>query len=86
MRNSCNFVSARVSYFGEIRRGHSGVLRSMISWIVTLSSLKSTAGGTEVSDAAAKKIATPMPISTSAKRFSRFTGVAGFSARRAISR
>ena len=71
---------------GLLRRGHSGVLRSTISCQVTRSWVRSTAGGTEVSDAAAKKIATPMPISTSAKRRRRLTGVAGLARSRSTSR
>ena len=67
-------------------RGHCGVLRSTISGQVTRSCVRSIAGGTEVSEAAAKKIATPMPISTSAKRFSRVIGVAGCARSRSISR
>ena len=44
-------------------------LRSTISCQLARSCVRSTAGGTEVSEAAAKKIENPMPISTSAKRF-----------------
>jgi len=43
-------------------------------------------GGTEVSEAAAKKIETPMPISTSAKRFIRSTGAAGSRRGRSVTR
>ena len=52
---------------------------------VTRSCVRSTAGGTEVSEAAAKKIVKPMPISTSANRFSRMTGVAGLPRSRSTS-
>ena len=40
---------------------------------VTRSWFRSTAGGTDVSEAAAKKIAKPMPASTSANRLRRLT-------------
>jgi hypothetical protein len=65
-RRACNAGSARASWSGEVRRGQIGVSRSTISAQVTRSCVRSIAGGTEVSEAAAKKIATPMPISTSA--------------------
>ena len=63
---ACNAGSASLSWSGEASRGHCGVFRSTISGQVTRSCVRSIAGGTEVSEAAAKKIATPMPISTSA--------------------
>jgi len=67
-------------------RGQTGALRWMISCQVTRSWVRSTAGGTEVSEAAAKKIEKPMPISTSAKRFMRATGALGFERSRSVTR
>ncbi len=62
---------------GDVMRGQTGVLRSTTSAQLTRSCVRSMPGGTEVSEAAAKKIEMPMPISTSAKRFIRSTDVPG---------
>ena len=67
-------------------RGQTGVLRSAISAQLTRSCVRSAPGGTEVSEAAAKKIEMPMPISTSAKRFIRSTEVPGAERRRSVVR
>jgi hypothetical protein len=69
-----------------VELGHSGVLRSTISCQLTRSCCRSTAGGTEVNDAAAKKMVMPMPISTSAKRRSRLMFVSGRARSRSTSR
>ena len=74
---ACKAGSASLSWSGEARPGQRGMFRSMISGQVTRSCVRSTAGGTEVSEAAAKKIATPMPISTSANRFNRVIDMPG---------
>ena len=83
---ACNAGSARASWSGDARRGTSTRLRSTISAQATRSCVRSTAGGTEVSDAAAKKMLNPMPISTSANRRIRSTGVAGSRRNRSTTR
>ena len=74
---ACSAGSASASWSGDTRRGSAGVLRSTTSDHVTRSCTRSTAGGTEVRDAAAKNRLNPTPISTSANRRRRKTGVVG---------
>jgi len=69
-----------------VKRGHSGVLRATISCQITRSCCRSTTGGTEVNEAAAKKMVMPMPISTSAKRRRRVIFVPGRARSRSTSR
>ena len=68
---ACSAGRVSVSRSGEVSRGQTGQLRSTISWKLTRSFGRSTAGGTEVSEAAAKNRVKPTPISTSANRRSR---------------
>ena len=69
---------------GDVIRGQTGVFRCTTSAQVTRSCVRSMPGGTEVSDAAAKKIEMPMPNSTSANRFMRSTDVPGLPRSRSV--
>ena len=53
---------------GECRLGSRGVKRVATSASVARSDVRSTAGGSEVSDAAANSTVSPRPTSTSTKR------------------
>ncbi len=53
---------------GVCIRGHTGFMRSAISGRLTRPTLTSTAGGEEVSEAAASITVKPIPISASANR------------------
>ena len=81
LRSTCRPISGSAtrsssSIGGLVSRGAAGAKRTATSPTLARSVVTSTAGGSEVSDAAAKRIVMPSPSSTSTKLKSRAPGAA----------